>query len=78
MQRWRIYGGIIASIVVLPVAVWACPVCLGGDEGLIYSMRVSILFLLSVPFLIAGSIAMVFFVAYKRAQGKRPWQHTAP
>jgi hypothetical protein len=64
-------GGVIAAIAVLPAVAWACPVCLGGDDTLAHAMNMSILFLMSMPFLIGASIGGVLFVAYRRAQGQR-------
>jgi hypothetical protein len=61
----------MAVIGMLPAAAWACPICWGGDDALAHSMNISILFLMSMPFLIGGSIIGVLFVAYKRAQGQR-------
>jgi hypothetical protein len=61
----------MAVIAMLPVVSWACAICWGGDDALARGMNVSILFLVSMPFLISGSIGGVLFVAYKRAQGQR-------
>jgi hypothetical protein len=46
-------------------------VCWGADDALAHGLNVSILFLMSMPFLIGGSIIGVLFVARKRAQGFR-------
>jgi hypothetical protein len=64
----------MVAIAVLPVVSWACAICWGGDDALARGMNVSILFLVSMPFLIGGSIAGVLFVAYRRAQG-RHWPY---
>src|ERR671922_3048155 len=70
-SRWGWYlSGAMAVIVGLPVMSWACAICWGGDDALARGMNVSILFLVSMPFLIGGSIAGVLFVAYRRAQGR--------
>jgi len=63
--------GMLAGIVALPAASWACAVCWGADDGLAHGMNVSILFLMSMPFFIGGSIFGVLYVAHKRAQGQR-------
>ncbi|MGQ4809308.1 hypothetical protein NKDENANG_02724 [Candidatus Entotheonellaceae bacterium PAL068K] len=61
--------GAVAAIVLLPMAAWACAVCWGGDDALAHGLNVSIMFLMSMPFLIGGSIIGTLYVAYKRAQG---------
>lgn len=70
--RWqrRVGYAMLLGMAMLPRAVWACAVCWGGDDGLARGMNASILFLMSMPFLIGGSIFGVIFVAYKRAQGQ--------
>jgi hypothetical protein len=61
-----------AALVALLLAVsWGCAVCWGGDDALSHSISVSVLFLMSMPFLIGGSIFGILFVAYKRARGVR-------
>lgn len=62
---------IVAGIGLLPSLARACAVCWGGDDALAHSLNVSVAFLMSMPFLIAGTIAGVFYVAQKRAQGQR-------
>jgi hypothetical protein len=72
VSRWGWYlSGAMAVVGILPAAAWACPVCLGGDDALGHAMNMSILFLMSMPFLIGGSIGGVLFVAYRRARGQR-------
>jgi len=67
--RWgRRALGIALVIGLLPVAAWACAVCWEGDDALARGLNVSILFLMSMPFLISGSIIGTLYVAYKRAQ----------
>lgn len=61
----------VALVALLPAASWGCAVCWGGDDALAHSISVSILFLMSMPFLIGGSIFGIIFVAYKRARGAR-------
>ena len=64
---WRIVG--LATIMaLLPVAAWACAVCFEGDDALARGLNMSILFLLSMPFAIFGSIFGIVYIAYKRAQ----------
>jgi hypothetical protein len=67
----RLLVGLLGMAVLLPSVVWACAVCWGGDDPLGRGLNVSILFLMSMPFLIGGSIMGIVFVAQKRAQGQR-------
>jgi hypothetical protein len=75
LSRWRI--GLLVVTAMFPAAAWACAVCRGADDPLGRGLNVSILFLMSMPFLIGGSIIGVLFVAQKRAQGRR-WRDFAP
>ena len=75
LSRWRI--GLLVVTAMFPSAAWACAVCRGVDDPLGRGLNVSILFLMSMPFLIGGSIIGVLFVAQKRAQGRR-WRDFAP
>ena len=63
-------GVAVAALMLLPMASWACAVCWGNDDALARGMNVSIMFLMSMPFLIGGSIFGTLYVAYKRAQGQ--------
>jgi hypothetical protein len=67
----RLLGGLLGLTVLLPSVAWACAVCRGGDDPLGRGLNVSILFLMSMPFLIGGAIVGVLFAAQKRAQGQR-------
>ena len=73
--RWGGYTlGFAAIIALLPAAAWACAVCFEGDDALARGLNMSILFLMSMPFAIFGSIFGTVYIAYKRAQrrgGKR-------
>jgi hypothetical protein len=73
----RVLAGCLVVAAMLPSAAWACAVCWGADDPLGRGLNVSILFLMSMPFLIGGSIIGVLFVAQKRAQGQR-WADFAP
>lgn len=72
VSRWG-YGVAsgVALVAWLPAVSWGCAVCWGGDDALAHGISVSILFLMSMPFLIGGSIFGIIFVAHKRAQGAR-------
>ena len=64
---WRIVG-LVAVMTLLPVAVWACAVCFEGDDALARGLNMSILFLMSMPFAIFGSIFSTVYIAQKRAR----------
>ncbi len=65
--RWPLVGGVMAYAL-LPAAAWACAVCWEGDDALARGMNSSILFLMSMPFLIFGAIFGTVYLAHKRAQ----------
>ena len=60
--------GFATIIALLPVAAWACAVCFEGDDALARGLNMSILFLMSMPFVIFGSIFSTVYFAQKRAQ----------
>ena len=64
---WRIVG-LATVMALLPVAAWACAVCFEGDDALARGLNMSILFLMSMPFAIFGSIFGTVYLAHKRAQ----------
>jgi hypothetical protein len=49
------------------VAAWACAVCFAGDDALARGLNISILFLMSMPFVIFGAIFSTVYFAQKRA-----------
>ena len=61
----------VTLVALLPAVSWGCATCWGGDDALAHSISVSILFLMSMPFLIGGSIFGIILVAHKRARGER-------
>jgi len=74
MQRHNLYRwgrrtiGLATAIALLPMAAWACAVCFEGDDALARGLNMSILFLMSMPFAIFGSIFGTVYITYKRAQ----------
>ena len=69
LYRWgRHTVGLATVITLLPVAAWACAVCFKGDDALARGLNISILFLMSMPFVIFGSIFGTVYITYKRAQ----------
>ena len=67
-QRGRRIIGLVTVIALLPAAAWACAVCFEGDDALARGLNMSILFLMSMPFAIFGSIFGTVYITYKRAQ----------
>ena len=67
-QMGRRIMGLAMVIALLPVAAWACAVCFEGDDALARGLNMSILFLMSMPFIIFGSIFGSVYIIYKRAQ----------
>ena len=61
--------GFVAGL--LPAMSHACSVCWGADDALAHGLNVSILFLMSMPFLIGGSIVGVLLVAQRQHKGRR-------
>jgi hypothetical protein len=74
MQRCRLYRwgwrilGLVTFNALLPVTAWACAVCFEGDDALARGLNMSILFLMSMPFAIFGSIFGTVYITHKRAQ----------
>lgn len=62
---WRIVG-LATVMTLLPVAAWACAVCFDGDDALARGMNISILFLMSMPFAIFGTIFGTVYLTQKR------------
>lgn len=75
MQRCRpVKRGVAVSVFamgLLPAISHACSVCWGADDALAHGLNVSILFLMSMPFLIGGSIVGVLLVAQRQHKGRR-------
>src|SRR5262249_31935967 len=65
--RWRIMG-LATVMMLLPMAAWACAVCFEGDDALARGLNMSILFLMSMPFAIFGSIFGAVYLMDKRGQ----------
>jgi hypothetical protein len=65
---------LIGSYVLAPALTWACAVCWGGNDVASRGLNISIMFLMSMPFVIGGSILGVIYVAHKRAQGLHWWE----
>ncbi len=67
----QIAAATVVAMGLLPALSHACSVCWGADDALAHGLNVSILFLMSMPFLIGGSIVGVLFVAQRQHKGRR-------
>ena len=82
---------VAAAALLFPIAVQACAVCLTGaspDDRVADAFNWSVLFLMSTPYTVIGSVAGWIFYAHRRAarkrdavKGKAPvlhlaWMHT--
>ena len=77
MSRWRVLMSSLAVFAVaLPSFAWSCAVCWGGDEALSRGLNASVLFMMSMPFLVGGSILSAFYVAHQRARGQK-WPYVS-
>ncbi len=69
ISRWGGPSTVFAMLLaLLPTAAWACAVCWDGDDALARGMNSSILFLMSMPFAIFGTLFSTVYIAQKRAQ----------
>ena len=59
------------GLILLPASGWACAVCTGANDAITRGLTVSVLFLMSMPFLIAGVIFGVLIYAQKGPRGLR-------
>ncbi len=76
INRWRLAIVVVILIGILPVVSWACATCWGADDPLARGLNKSIIFLLSMPFLVGGSIGSILYIAHQRAEGRR-WPYIA-
>ena len=67
----RTVAATAVAAALLPAVSHACSVCWGADDALAHGLNVSIVFLMSMPFLIGGSIVGVLFVAQRQHKGRR-------
>lgn len=70
INRWGRAVSLTILVGLIPTAARACAVCWGGDDALARGLNASILFMISMPFLVGGSILGVIFVATQRARGQ--------
>ncbi len=65
---------ILAAALLFPMAVQACAVCLtsgGQNDPVADAFKWSVLFLMAMPYTVAGSIAVWLFYNHRRAAGRR-------
>ena len=67
----RLVAATVFVAALLPAMSHACSVCWGADDALAHGLNVSILFLMSMPFLIGGSIVGILLVAQRQHKGRR-------
>ena len=67
----RIVSTAVLAALLPPAMSQACSVCWGADDALAHGLNVSILFLMSMPFLIGGSIVGVLWVAQRQQKDRR-------
>ena len=61
---------VLTALIVNPLAVQACAVCVSGNDPAVDGFNWSVLFLMATPYLVVGSIAGGLFFAYRRAVTK--------
>lgn len=74
MPRKLLLFAILTVTVVLAVTVqsWACSVCFtGASDSVTDGFNASVLFLMSTPYLVIGSIVGTLIVSYRRALKRR-------
>ena len=67
----RAAAAALMAAILIPAMSNACSVCWGADDALAQGLNVSVLFLMSMPFAIGGSIVGVLFVAQRQHKGRR-------
>ncbi len=70
LMVWVIVG-LMVGMVLAPESAVACAVCWGGDDPFSRGLNVSIMFLISMPFLVGGSVMGAIYIAHQRARGVR-------
>ena len=62
---------VLTALIVSPLAVQACAVCVSGSDPTADAFNWSVLFLMATPYLVVGSIAGGLFYTYRRGSAKR-------
>ena len=70
---WGTLAVWVAVLVLIPVAAQACPVCVGPSSGdpTAPGFYWGILFLMTMPFVVVGSIALWLAYVNRRAYGRK-------
>lgn len=78
VNRWHAFGiGIGGLMIALcPSGAWACAVCWGSNDALSRGLSASVMFLMSMPFIVGGSMIGVLYIAHQRARGER-WPYVS-
>ena len=64
-------AAVMAAGLLMPAIALACSVCWGADDALAHGLNVSVLFMMTMPFAIGGSIVGVLIVAQRQRKGRR-------
>lgn len=68
MKKFFSFWSVVATVLLSAVGpVWACAVCLGDGDTVADGYNASVLFLMSTPYLVVGSIAGGLFLMVRRA-----------
>lgn len=70
LKRFSIIFSAIGMVLYCAMSAWACSVCFGGD-GDHDGYNASVLFLMSTPYLVFGSIVGGLVFAYRRSLKRR-------
>jgi len=73
----KIFPALAVSVLWPALSAWACSVCFGGD-GDHDGYNASVLFLMSAPYLVFGSIVGGLLFAYRRAQRRERAESSEP
>ena len=66
------FFGMLTALVETGTLARACSVCISGaDDATADAFNTSVLFLMSTPYLVVGSIAGALFLVYRRSRTKR-------
>lgn len=74
-QYFSLMVGILVLALLIPVVAEACPSCKTIDDPIVQGFKWSILFLMAMPYIVAGLIGGgVFYVYYRshRADNRKP------
>lgn len=68
MKKFFSFWSVVATVLLSAAGpVWACAVCFGDSDTAADGYNASVLFLMSTPYLVVGSIAGGLFLMVRRA-----------